>query len=133
MTSKATLLAVVLSLPGIAFAQTPAPSAPAATPPARAPRGEGPSPAIADPATRFVAQMAVKGSPTYAPNLPKRPHRCLITDAGAIGDNATVNTRAIQTAIDACAARKGGGTLVVPKGIFRSGAIFLKQGVNLLV
>jgi len=133
MTSKATLLAVVLSLPGIAFAQTPAPNAPAATPPARVPRGEGPSPAIADPATRFVAQMAVKGSPTYAPNLPKRPHRCLITDAGAIGDNATVNTRAIQTAIDACAARKGGGTLVVPKGIFRSGAIFLKQGVNLLV
>jgi polygalacturonase len=80
-----------------------------------------------------VPQMAAKGSPTYAPNLPKRTHRCLITEAGAIGDGATVNTKAIQTAIDQCAARKGGGTLVVPKGTFLSGAIFFKQGVDLLV
>jgi polygalacturonase len=77
--------------------------------------------------------MAVKGAATYAPNLPKRTHRCLITDAGAVGDDKTVNTRAIQNAIDTCSARKGGGTVVVPKGAFRSGSIFLKQGVNLLV
>jgi polygalacturonase len=80
-----------------------------------------------------VPQMAAKGSPSYAPNLPKRAHRCLVTESGAIGDGKTLNTKAIQAAIDACAARKGGGTLVVPKGTFLSGAIFLKQGVNLLV
>jgi len=80
-----------------------------------------------------VPQMAAKGSPSYAPNMPKRTRRCLVTDSGAIGDGKTVNTKAIQAAIDGCAARKGGGTLVVPKGTFRSGAIFLKQGVNLLV
>jgi polygalacturonase len=77
--------------------------------------------------------MAVKGSPTYAPNLPRRTRRCLITDSGAVGDGTTVNTKAIQDAIDKCAAAKGGGTVVVPKGTFRSGSIFLKQGVNLLV
>jgi exo-poly-alpha-galacturonosidase len=114
MNVKASLLAACISIAGIASAQAP-------------------SAAIADPATRFVPQMAVKGSPTYAPNLPKRPRRCLITNSGAVGDGATVNTKAIQDAIDKCAARKGGGTLVVPRGTFRSGAIFLKQGVNLLV
>ena len=77
--------------------------------------------------------MAVKGSPTYAPNLPKRTRRCLITDSGAVGDGKTVNTKSIQSAIDKCSENKNGGTLVVPKGTFLSGSIFLKQGVNLLV
>jgi len=44
-----------------------------------------------------------------------------------------VNTKAIQAAIDKCAATKKGGVVVVPKGTFRSGAIFLKQGADLLV
>lgn len=56
----------------------------------------------------------------------------LITDYGAKGDSLAMNTKNIQQAIDDCAA-KGGGTLVVPKGIFLSGAIFLKKGVNLKV
>jgi exo-poly-alpha-galacturonosidase len=60
-------------------------------------------------------------------------HRYLITDYGAVADGATVNTKAIQAAIDKCATSKTGGVIVVPKGIFLSGAIFLKQGVNLLV
>jgi polygalacturonase len=60
------------------------------------------------------------------------PRRYLITDHGAIGDSKTINTKAIQKAVDVCAS-KGGGTLVVPQGTFVSGSIFLKQGVNLLV
>ena len=52
-----------------------------------------------------------------------------ITDFGAT-PGAPLNTAAIQAAIDAAAAR-GGGTVVVPAGIFRSGSIFLKQGVAL--
>jgi polygalacturonase len=55
-----------------------------------------------------------------------------ITSYGALGDGATVNTKAIQSAIDRCG-QSGGGTVVVPQGTFLSGAIFLKQGVNLLV
>ena len=54
----------------------------------------------------------------------------LITAEGAVGDCSTLNTKAIQSAIDHCTAQ-GGGTVVVPKGTFISGSIFLKQGVNL--
>jgi polygalacturonase len=59
-------------------------------------------------------------------------NRFLITSYGATGDAKTLNTKAIQSAIDACA-HAGGGTLVVPKGTFITGSIFLKQGVNLLI
>lgn len=58
------------------------------------------------------------------------PRRVSIIEAGAVADGDTVNTGAIQTAIDQLAA-KGGGTVVIPKGVFVSGAIFLKQSVNL--
>jgi polygalacturonase len=54
----------------------------------------------------------------------------LITNSGAVADDSVVNTKAIQAAIDQLAAR-GGGTVVVPKGIFVSGALFFKPKVNL--
>lgn len=56
--------------------------------------------------------------------------RYLITDHGAVGDGETLNTIAIQSVIDQCAA-DGGGTLVVPKGVYLSGSLFFKKGVNL--
>ena len=52
-----------------------------------------------------------------------------VTDFGAVAGGAGLNTVAIQAAIDAAA--KGGGTVVIPAGVFRSGSIFLKQGVAL--
>lgn len=58
--------------------------------------------------------------------------RYVITDYGAVSDGQTINTKAIQSTIDLCE-KNGGGTIVVPEGIFLSGAIFLKQGVNLQV
>jgi polygalacturonase len=61
---------------------------------------------------------------------PAKP--CLITDFGALADGRTLNTKAIQSAIDRCASN-GGGVVVVPKGVFMSGALFFKPGVNLLV
>jgi exo-poly-alpha-galacturonosidase len=60
------------------------------------------------------------------------PRRCLITEHGAVGDGVTVNTRSIQAAIDGCASA-GGGVLVVPQGVFLSGALYFKPGVDLLV
>jgi polygalacturonase len=57
-------------------------------------------------------------------------NRKSITGFGAVADDATVNTRAIQAAIDHLAAQ-GGGTVVVPQGVFVSGALFLKPKVNL--
>lgn len=53
-----------------------------------------------------------------------------VTKAGAVGDGKTLNTERIQSAINELAS-KGGGTLVIPRGVFLSGAIFLKPGVNL--
>jgi len=55
-----------------------------------------------------------------------------ITSFGAIGDGKTLNTQSIQAAIDACS-KNGGGTVIVPAGKFITGAIFLKQGVNLYI
>lgn len=49
---------------------------------------------------------------------------------GAVGDGKTLNTKAIQAVIDRCAAA-GGGTVVVPKGQFVSGALFLKPDVHM--
>ena len=55
-----------------------------------------------------------------------------ITDFGAVADDATINTKPIQAAIDHLAGR-GGGTVVVPQGVFVSGALFFKPKVNLLL
>ena len=74
-----------------------------------------------------VISMAFAAAETGRPSK-----RFVISDFGAVADSTTVNTKAIQTAIDKCAA-SGGGVVVIPKGTFMSGAIFLKQGVNLLV
>jgi polygalacturonase len=130
MNHKAMLLAMTVLLTGIASAQT---SVPPAAPPASRPTPPMAPMTTAEALAEVVPQMAVKGSPTYAPNLPKRIRRCLITDSGAVGDGKRVNTKSIQSAIDKCAENKNGGTVVVPKGTFLSGSIFLKQGVNLLV
>src|ERR1700761_1469340 len=56
--------------------------------------------------------------------------RASIRDYGAVADGATINTKAIQTAIDRFSAG-GGGTVVIPRGVFVSGALFFKPKVNL--
>lgn len=53
-----------------------------------------------------------------------------ITKYGAIADAETVNTKAIQEAIDD-ASKAGGGIVLVPSGQFVSGALFLKSNVEL--
>jgi polygalacturonase len=62
---------------------------------------------------------------------PKFPNRTfLITDYGATGNGKTMNTKAFKKAIAACH-KQGGGKVVVPRGIFLTGAIHLKSNVNL--
>ncbi|CAM4399438.1 glycoside hydrolase family 28 protein [Zobellia nedashkovskayae] len=53
-----------------------------------------------------------------------------ITDYGAKGDGEFLNTKSIQKAIDACVAN-GGGKVIIPSGIFKSGSILLKSNVEL--
>ncbi|MBC8054268.1 MAG: glycoside hydrolase family 28 protein [Sphingobacteriaceae bacterium] len=53
-----------------------------------------------------------------------------ISRYGAIGDGKTVNTKAIQTAIDECS-KTGGGKVKFPEGVWVSGTILLKDNVTL--
>ena len=55
-----------------------------------------------------------------------------IIDYGAISDGVTLNTSFIQKAIDE-ASLHNNSTVVIPEGIFLSGAIYLKKGVNLQI
>ncbi len=54
----------------------------------------------------------------------------IVTQGKAIGDGKTLNTKLIQQVIDQLA-KKGGGRIVFPKGIYLTGCIQLKSGVDL--
>ncbi len=56
--------------------------------------------------------------------------RVSIVDSGAVGDGTTLNTPSIQCLIDRLA-EEGGGSVLVPRGVFVSGALFFKPGVHL--
>jgi polygalacturonase len=60
------------------------------------------------------AQIATTSAPSYA-NPTRRSTRYVITDFGAVGDGKTLNTKAIQAAIDKCASTRKGGVLVTPR------------------
>ena len=47
------------------------------------------------------------------------------TDFGLKSDTSVLSTRFIQSAIDACH-EKGGGTVIIPSGVYRIGAYSLK-------
>jgi hypothetical protein len=54
-----------------------------------------------------------------------------VKDYGAVGDGTTLNTAALQKAIDACAG--SGGSVVLSGGTFLSGTIVLKSGMTLFI
>lgn len=53
-----------------------------------------------------------------------------IKEFGAKGNGKTINTDFINKAIDTCA-ENGGGTVIIPSGIFLTGTIVLKSNVTL--
>jgi Glycosyl hydrolases family 28 len=55
-----------------------------------------------------------------------------IADFGAVGDGTTLNTAAVQKAIDTCT-NENGGTVLVPAGDFVIGTVELKSNVTLQI
>jgi len=74
----------------------------------------------------LAAPIAASALKAFAATTPEAN----ILKFGAIADASTLNTKAIQSAIDHLATH-GGGAVVVPRGVFVSGALFFKPKVNL--
>ncbi|GAB3537654.1 glycosyl hydrolase family 28 protein [Pontibacter brevis] len=64
--------------------------------------------------------------------MPTKKKLYEVTKYGAVNDGKTLNTKAIQAAIDACAA-KGGGIVTFKPGNYLTGSIYLKKGVHLRI
>ena len=65
------------------------------------------------------------------PEIEKMGKQYILTDY-IKANTPEIYTKEIQALID-YVAENGGGTIVVPKGVFYTGAIFFKQGVNLYI
>jgi exo-poly-alpha-galacturonosidase len=70
-------------------------------------------------------------SATITQRMASPTHRSVVTDPqfGAVGDGTTLNTPAIQKAIDDCSTPNC--TVVVPSGTFLTGALFLHSNMTL--
>lgn len=75
----------------------------------------------------------IANAPFSMPNVPDPiipAKRFLLTDFGGVADGKTLNTQAFVDAIDACS-KAGGGSVVVPKGVWLTGPIELKSNLDL--
>ena len=78
--------------------------------------------------SRYYENLPVAMPQVETPNIADRTVR--LSDCGGVGDGVTLNTTAIQQAIDNLA-KQGGGHLVVDEGIWLTGPITLKDGIDL--
>ncbi len=77
------------------------------------------------------AALAATGAAAVPRSGPTDPSLLFdVRKYGAHGDGKTLDTRALQAAIDACT-HSGGGIVYFPKGQYLSGTITLKDGVTL--
>lgn len=81
-------------------------------------------------AVRTIAKDGSLSTPTpaIAVTTTVKPTIVSIADYGARGDGKTLNTQAIQKAIDACPSNC---QLVIPSGTFKTGSLFLKSNMTL--
>lgn len=74
--------------------------------------------------TQFNKTLPVITTPTF------KKDTFNIFHYAAVGDGFVLNTKSINNAIEACY-KKGGGVVLVPQGLWLTGPIVLKSGVNL--
>ncbi len=75
-------------------------------------------------------EFTIEGFDSKIITISKDTREFNVMDYGAVADGKTVTTAALQKTIDA-AHENGGGTVVVPKGDYLTGALFFKNGVDL--
>jgi len=63
--------------------------------------------------------------------VPGSPGVFDVTDFGADPTGATLATTALQAALDEAASRPGGGTMFIPRGVFRTGTLTLGSNITL--
>ena len=77
---------------------------------------------------KLTKSASFKMPKVQVPSFPNRTFNVL--DFGADPSGVALSTQAIQKAIDECTAA-GGGTVIIPAGIFTTGPISLKSNVRL--
>lgn len=77
---------------------------------------------------KYYQDMPVELRQVTAVAIPE--NTVTLTDFGGVGDGVTLNTEAFRKAISALA-KKGGGRLVVPQGVWLTGPIQLKDNIDL--
>ncbi|MEZ0541156.1 glycoside hydrolase family 28 protein [Fibrella arboris] len=84
----------------------------------------------------LIITVAFRPAPERWPALPKiatpvfKKDTLTISRFGAVADGLTLNTNAIARAIEQCS-KAGGGVVLVPRGLWLTGPIALKNNVNL--
>jgi polygalacturonase len=81
----------------------------------------------------LLAAATLQGTAQVLPKITTptfKKDTCNIITYGAQADGMTLNTLAINKAIETCS-KKGGGVVVVPAGLWNTGPLVLKSGVNL--
>jgi DNA sulfur modification protein DndE len=76
----------------------------------------------------FKEKYAFELPKIYTPHFKKDTFN--VVNYGAVADGFTLNSAAINKAIDSCSAN-GGGTVLIPQGSFVSGPIIMKNNVDL--
>ncbi len=76
----------------------------------------------------FKEKFAFELPKIYTPHFKKDSFNIL--NYGAVADGYTINSTAINKAIEACS-KQGGGTVIIPAGSFVTGPIIMKSNINL--